>query len=351
MYRALHFFRYGDPDGNGKKDTFGWSPDIGHWSMFFAEVFAANNVLPFDFMQRNGSIIWGGVLPEAKQTLATLRQWYQDELIDPDFPLDSQQLIGDRKFINGKTGYLYPVDYWREYDLTNPNSLYGRIRSFNPSAEITPAPPLRDTQGRRRGRTWGGAGHILQFGCQLEQEPEKVFRVLDMMETITRSESLYMTTRFGVRGSQWEYKPGKGMALIPPYENNKTLQEAELLVPQIGTCFFYPSTLEPAYDNQYMIPPIIEFDETYRKTAWGLMNVLGKSDVVPSAGRYLGDLRNYQTTVFLGIILGQRDLSDFDKFVDEWYRRGGDILTREANETYKTMRSIWKRVGATEDEL
>ena len=75
-----------------------------------------------------------------------------------------------------------------------------------------------------------------------------------------------------------------------------------------------------------------------------MMNVLGKSDVVPSSGRWLGDLVRYQMTFFIEIILGERDVGDFDAFVAEWRRRGGDVIEREANRMYQQMHEIYRRV-------
>ena len=341
MHEALKRLRFNDPDGDGRQDTYGWSPDISHWSIAFAEVFAACDVLAFDFMRRDGKVVWGGILPETREALGVLRQWYGEGLLDPDFVLGSRAGGSEGKFLNGRLGYLYPMDGFAPYDPNIPTSLYSKLRSFYPKAELVPSPPLRNRAGERCGRTWGGAGHILQFGRQLENDPVKVIRVLKMIEAITRDEGLYLDAQWGRRGLHWDYSPEKGRFFLPPYDEKRTRSEQMLG----GSIFFYPSSLDITYFSKYQKRAAVAFDVENCKPEWGLMNVLGKSDVVPSAGRYLEDLRNYQMTFFVEIVTGKRSLEEFDSFVKEWKRRGGDRLTEEANGMYEEMRAIWQRVG------
>jgi len=52
-------FSFNDPDGNGLYDTYGLSPSVAYWSYFFSEFFAAFCILPFDFQEVDGAIVWG----------------------------------------------------------------------------------------------------------------------------------------------------------------------------------------------------------------------------------------------------------------------------------------------------
>lgn len=346
MHEALRKMRVDDPDRNGKQDTYGWSPYTGHWSLAFVEIFAAHDVLAFDFMLSDGKVVWGGILPESKEALKLLAQWYREGLLDPDFIIDTQQNSGESKFLNGRVGYLHPVDASSSYNLTNASSLAGKLKSLNPASEIVPGPPLRDRSGERKGRTWGGAGHIIMFGKQLEKNPEKVIRVLKMIEEISKNEKMYVEASSGKEGLHWTYGPEKGIVLLPPYDKNQLLQKREMLGEGGFSCnFYYPSNLWQPYGIKYSNPKDIEFIEKNKKSEWSMTNVLGKSDVVKSSGRYLEDLRQYQMKVYVEIITGKRSIDYFDTFVVEWKRRGGDILTAEANEMYVTMQEIFRKVG------
>ena len=50
-------------------------------------------------------------------------------------------------------------------------------------------------------------------------------------------------------------------------------------------------------------------------------------------------------TVYCKIIRGDLPLSAFDDFVKEWGSRGGDQMTREANELQKEKLQIYQQVG------
>lgn len=341
MHEALYRFRHNDPNGDGRQNTYGWNPQIGHWSLMFAEIFAAYDVLAFDLMEQDGQVVWGGILPEAQEALRTLNQWYREGLIDPDFILDAQGGAQDRKFINGRVGYHYPVDNPEYYDPDGTSSLFSRLLAFQPDASMVPGPPLRNAEGVRRGRTWGGAGHVLQFGKHLEQQPAKVIRILEMMETIARDEELYMQARYGKRDQHWSFSLEGGITLLEPYLSDIRLARAELLP---GSAFFFPSAISE-YEDAYLKPDHHQWLELNRNQKWGMMNVLGKSDVVPSAGRYLADLRNFQLTAYAEMVVGTRDIEAFDAFVADWRRRGGDVLLEEANAMQQTMQEILQRVG------
>jgi len=48
------------------------------------------------------------------------------------------------------------------------------------------------------------------------------------------------------------------------------------------------------------------------------------------------------------MVVGDRDIDEFEHFVSEWRRRGGDIILEEANEMYEQMQGIYELVGVGE---
>ena len=52
----------------------------------------------------------------------------------------------------------------------------------------------------------------------------------------------------------------------------------------------------------------------------------------PSMISYQSSLNSLRDEVFTKIIMGASPLSDFDVFVQNWRRQGGDAITREVNE-------------------
>ncbi|MDE0963427.1 MAG: hypothetical protein OSB73_09880 [Candidatus Latescibacteria bacterium] len=347
MGEALRRFRHGDPDGNGIKDTYGMYPRT-HWSLAYADVFATFGLLPQDFVLRQGKVVWGGVQPDAKEALRRLRRWYAEELIDPDFAIAGRS--GDqssKKFQNGKIGYLYKGGSWLDLELKNPNSTYSVLRQLNPDAELAPSRVLAGFDGHRRDRVWGGPAHVMWFGTQVAQTPQKVLRVLHMLETLATDQELFVQSRLGQRGRHWDMSAERGAYLLPPYDrrgaDTRHLVHVGLLENAYG--FFSACAAPLQFTRGYLPEGMAEFRDEYSHPSWGLKNAIGKSDVVDSAGRYLEDLRHYQATVFTEIIRGDRPLDDFEPFVATWRQRGGDILVAEANEMLRQMYDIYDEVG------
>ena len=143
---------------------------------------------------------------------------------------------------------------------------------------------------------------------------------------------------------QWEYNADKGIVALPQFKGDPRRSVAELLG---GTIFFFPSTLDPMYDDKYSASARAAWNDINKRPEWSMVNVFGKTDILPSSGRYMGDLMNFQFTVFMEMITGKRDIDSFDDFTAEWLRRGGDVLLREANDMSKNVHALYEVVGAT----
>lgn len=556
---ALRAISYGDPDGNGVQDTYGMSGDISNWWwVAFSEIFGAFGVLPFDWQEVDGEIVWGGTRPEARQAIALLRRWYAEGLIHPEFVTDSM-LPGqslDRKFLSGRTGYLYyrgehwnlnftqsgsfainflslqfenllrkdaqltqdlfaeiprallyfylseelvsrtqqiatqidgvnqtvatwilktsfserllsgrlfedtadavlqsaearlsanqrffmdlrrsilaetlsgltPQSYdafllWVEdylnrslqeaglpaastpaqrhaalVDLLNGKALdalvvegsrwlrergaitleapqasfrsliishYGRLQHSGyrkPLLEAAPFPEGPD--GHRGGRAWGKASNVLALGAHLKDDPAKVVRILTMLEAMYTDPILAKETISGREGIHWEwYDPvlrdsgPSGTSLKPDFVDPATGNRVDLtggnismrymLNNDVGYFNLLGSTPETA--SFYSGKAAQTFKETYQREEWGLVNTLGKSDVVPSASDYLADLRMRQQTVYAEIIRGTLPLEAFDAFAEEWMRKGGEQLLQEANALNEEIHVVLEEVRA-----
>ena len=140
---ALRLISTGDPDGNGINDTYGMSGDISNWWwVAFSEIFGAYGVLPFDWQTVDGRIVWGGIRPETREVLALLRRWYEDGLIHPEFVTDNM-LPGqtlDRKFLSGKTGYIYYRGEQWNLNYTSNGSIAFKLLSLQFESILAQSP-------------------------------------------------------------------------------------------------------------------------------------------------------------------------------------------------------------------
>lgn len=349
MEAALRAIREGDPDGNGEKDTYGMCPNMQVWFMAFSEIFGAYGVLPYDWQVKDGEVVFGGILPEAKEALALLNRWYRDELISPDFVAGQATGSGINKFASGKVGYEFHQGQYRSLDPRIKTSLAFSIQTFSPKAEVVVANFPIGPEGHRGARIWGPGGHAILFGKHLEREPEKVVRVLRMFEEMAKDEEFWLQSRTGVRGEHWDFNQDRGLHHPPPYDQRGEDRKF-LLNLQFHTAagFFCACGAMPDLVDRYTPEAELAFRNRYRKPEWGIEDALGKPGSIASANEYLNDLRQTQLTAYAEMIRGDRPLDYFETFRENWLDQGGRILLEEARELYRAKQRIFRIMGVSE---
>lgn len=218
--------------------------------------------------------------------------------------------------------------------------------------------------GHRGVRSWGRAGNIMAFGAETARHPERAVRVLRMFEAFFADRELSFEVFAGRQGVHWEWRDpvegqGSGTDFVRDYVDPRTGTIVDLkagnrahrLMLNAGISFFNPLGRPLAFSDYYGTEQELTFRDKWQREEWALVNALGKSEVLPSATRYLGDLRHYQQTVFAEIIRGSRSLDTFDDFVATWFARGGDILTAEAQQVYERQRRLIAQRRALLDDL
>ena len=118
-----------DPDGNGQRDTIGITgPESGGklYANFlesknnlygFDAIFSAHDSFPGYWLEgEDGSPVYGSILPETREALASLRDLYSKGLIDPEMGVRNK---ADEPIIAGKSGMFF-APWWMAYGpLTN----------------------------------------------------------------------------------------------------------------------------------------------------------------------------------------------------------------------------------------
>jgi putative aldouronate transport system substrate-binding protein len=344
---ALYKFRHNDPDGNGIKDTYGMSGDLLSYYTLFTEIFGAHGVMPFNWMEKDGKVVWGGVQSETKETLALLRQWYKEEIIHPDFQTDRWVRETVSKFTNGRTGYNNYLCSKEALNPNSPSSLPSMMSVLQPGSELAPGHPPTGPRGERGHRVWGAAGgSITVFGKQMAQHPEKVIRVMKMMDALYADIDFYVQSKVGIKGTHWDWKDpkvgeGSGTRLLPPFNDRHRRTKEGFVDPTM-----FGDDTDPEFAKKYLPREMLEFRAEHRKAEWGRPDLFNWNDTVPRADEFLKDLIHLQQVYFADIITGTRPLSAFDEFAAKWHKQGGDILLKEAQNLYDSKADILRQLGA-----
>ncbi|WP_100407326.1 extracellular solute-binding protein [Bacillus solitudinis] len=333
---ALYKIAHEDPDGNGKKDTYGLSlsgiPAI-FGAFGYVTGYGAHDWQDWFWQERDGKLVNGSVQPEIKEALALLNKWYKDGVLDPEF-ITGENMGGywadSHAFINGKIGFTGHGQY---YHWTGPltdhpedkgGSNYAELLKVNPEAakSLVHGPPPVGPNGEQALYAPNMiAGKIIAFGAPLEQEPDKFGKILQILdETSGTTKENYVEALWGIEGEMWTEKgPGQRVP-TPEYEDVKDSGASKFA---IDFALWDVSELgnEWAAEHDYDVGAV--------------RNQLVTA--LPSESKYRAELTKIRNEAYISIITGDKPVDYFDEFVEKWNSLGGEQVTDEANEWYSTI--------------
>jgi len=339
-------FTEGDPDGNGKQDTYGlamtsylWDPVMGV-SGFMAGYGAYPNIWVKD---KGGNLAYGGIQPEVRKALEMLQKLYLEGQLDPEFAYKNgskeYRLIQD-----GKIGMLYG-EQWTPFMLQT-------TRDTDTDAEWQ-AYPLVAESGRG-------------IRVPLRSNTGQYFAVrkgFAYPEVIVKLMNLHLDKNWGEQAEYETYYNDDSRAVwmlspVTPFPGTKNMDAYRAIRDARKSGDFSSLENEALAIHKRMAA----YESEGLKSGWGWKQTYGPSGAFSIAdgydrnGQLLYDeftggitetmvdrqiiLRDLQLEVYMNIILGS-PIEEFDQFVDDWYKLGGEEITSEVN--------VWFRTNAARD--
>ena len=346
MGEALYKFTHEDPDGNGKKDTYGMSGSTA-WNTMFIDIFGAYGAAPFNWVKTDdGKYVYGGLQQETVDALATLRDWYSKGVIHPDFVTTA---ACKEDYANGKYGYMNTLGGYS--DPTDNTTVQNLTVSLNPEAKVVNAPPVKGPDGKSGGFIWGAAAQILAFGQHLENDEAKLAKILEILKTMVGDEEVMKRVRIGEEGVHYKLSDGSaeiadGIDFLAPYDDAAYRRESGLVYDFAAPSFFMPVT--QTYDTYKKYSYKKQLD-AYNEVAAGVKGTADaflKADVLPSASEYHQNLKNAQIKLMTEVITGEKELDAYlGEFTATWEQYGGKILEEETVEVADAIEDILAEVG------
>ncbi|MDG0811244.1 extracellular solute-binding protein [Cohnella rhizosphaerae] len=209
---VLTKFRNDDPDGNGKKDTYGFSArgkDTLGSNQIFNSVFGAYGVNPNAWMLVDGKLQFGITLEGARQALKTLNAWYKAELLDPEFITDDfDQYRG--KFINGKVGML---DQALWYHLDPSGNIGGDAAKAG--MKFTVGQPVTGPSGKRAAGAQGYSVVPIIMSAEAHKDEKKRIKIYELLDSLAFDPETYLAAVYGEKGVHYDEVDG---AAVPKPE-------------------------------------------------------------------------------------------------------------------------------------
>ncbi|NQX63653.1 extracellular solute-binding protein [Paenibacillus qinlingensis] len=309
----------------------------------FSPMFFANNAYPGIWVKdKDGSAVYGSTLPETKQSLATMRDWYAKGILDKEMGLrkSTQEVIS-----SGKTGIFFGP-WWSPYNLTDS------IKN-DPKANWRPYAAPLDASGKfNSNQATGSSFIVVKKGYK---HPEAVMKMLNIH--VNEKDPSYKTA-VGKEMTSQEIPlfliMGHGDQLQYAVKSSQKVLKGEMKLEEVdklnyGFAFELASHVKAVkkepFDN-YDIPNWNQNDEFFThlyahlnggsafvdalpKINWVKSLVTAQTKTMQSRW---ANLKKIEDETFLKIIMGSAPIDEFDSFVKKWNEQGGDQITKEVNE-------------------
>ncbi|WP_225228998.1 extracellular solute-binding protein [Paenibacillus gallinarum] len=344
---VMDAFTNQDPDGNGKKDTFGLTIGFKNWVNTWMSdagwVFGAYGTMPNQWnLTEDGKLEYGSVTPGAKQALATLQSWMSKGYIPEEVGVYDETKAAE-EFTAGKAGIVVGPHWMPTWPLED-------VKKNDPDAEYKayPIPSGPDGEAGRRGTP--NENGVVLINKNMEN-PEVFF---------TYQNYLFENFANPQAGGEFEYgfaegydyvmvdgKPSTDPSLTEGYAPEKyTLAFDGARIPSLSM-----NTLAKLANGEEPSTPFEKKLHSSVPTAMleAAKLVLDQKDIslkqmftgAPTMTMQMNNdiLTKMEKDTFSQIIYGKTSIDAFDSFVEKWKSSGGDEMTKEVNEWYQSVQS------------
>jgi putative aldouronate transport system substrate-binding protein len=347
-------FAKNDPDGNGKADTIGISinKDLFYgfgWCMSGIDIFFnAYRAYPTQWLvdASGKKLVYGGIQPEVKAALASLQKLYAEGVVDPEFgTTDSQKVVEEATA--GRMGLLlncwwapeYPLIFNRQKDPKADWQCYRMV-----SADDKPSKVFAES-----GRVGGSRAVRKGYG-----NPEAMVKMFNYMlkmlyETTPETFAKVMPVKFACPTvfdapfAQIQICKAISVALkggstekLNGEEYARYLEAKKFLD---GDQNFWHTYFQYTDKTVHLDGRDGPFDIVQRDLldGDGLMRDAYMGPATASQVANQATLDKMLKETYTKIITGA-PLSEFDAFVENWKKLGGDEISKEVNDWFSTQK-------------
>ncbi|MFC7680395.1 extracellular solute-binding protein [Paenibacillus sp. GCM10028914] len=343
----METFTNQDPDGNGKKDTYGLTIGFKNWLNTWMSdagwVFGAHGTMPNQWnLTEDGKLEYGSVAPGTKQALERLQNWMSEGYIPEEAGVYDETKAAE-EFTAGKAGIVVGPYWMASWPLED-------VKKNDPDAEFKayPIPSGPDGQAGRRGTSNGNGVVLINKDMK---NPEAFFTYQNYLFDYYANPKEGGEFEYGfAEGYDWvmvDGKPSTDAGLTDGHAPEKyTLTFDGARIPSLSMTTLAklasgeaPTTpFEKKMENGVSVPMLEaaqvvmdQKDIVYNQMFTGAptMTMQMNNDI----------LTKMEKDTFSQIIYGKASVDAFDSFVEKWKSSGGDQITKEVNEWYQSVQN------------
>lgn len=347
---VIKAFTEDDPDGDGKQDTYGftYSGDSSYntgWVSDTAEIFSAfsGKYLPGSWQEdENGELVYGSINENNKKALEKLASWHESGWLFQEAAATSAW-DAMTQFTEGKAG-IFIGRPWCIGSVAD-------VKSVDPNAVIKAYGNIKQENGENTYQTaevndgWimfnKDFNNMEAFFTYYDWIYDKVFGTGDFQYgyvegadyDIVDGEVVFDSNKFDPPIAE-PFMPGKATVLKnqPKLDDMQTYADlAGGKEPTTGAEMSSASIKDsdPATFDGYVVA------NEYRDSQ---IPSLFNTSPTATMTKSWEQLHTLELQTYTNIIYGKASIDSFDDFVEQWKSQGGDDITKEVNEWYKTVK-------------
>jgi putative aldouronate transport system substrate-binding protein len=305
LYLVLKAFSNDDPDGNGKKDSYGLS---GQGFEAFMPIFGAFGVVKDYWYEENGQLLPYNLHPDMKRALEYIHQLQNEGFVDPEWVSTTTEAQLNEKAMKNQFGATAHWWTWEpkvemEMKKVDPNVEFRRI-----------APPI-GPDGKSGLRGVAEVNTVISV-LSTTKYPEECIKFLDYLHT----ENGMLTQYTGVEGLHWEKKSDGTVVTLPQFDEDQKWIQWYSLFENESPLLLVETPLVQSRRDAFKWPIIVNAAD----------GIFTEADL-----KYGNDIRAYTDDMFTKFIYGEVNIDQFDEFTKQWREMGGDEWIKEINDAYK----------------
>ncbi|WP_422659832.1 extracellular solute-binding protein [Paenibacillus sp. EC2-1] len=336
-----------DPDGNGKDDTIGLGLAKG---IVYDPSFGAYWSNTWYHKDSEGQLIPGQISPGAKEKVTAINELFKAGAMDKDWTNKPYNDVF-KDFNAGKVGIWYEqvgIDKGAQAGNLDIPTLKKNV----PDAEVVSMPAFTAPDGTKGYVAGSGYYGVWMLSATLKKDEQKVKKILEMMEYIEQyvpAEDQNPSNEYYDWANGGE---GKGYTMVdgvpePTAEYTKYAPKA-LFSGDLGGWVVGDESMRD-YEIKTKTPESKAFNKD-------MVGMLENSDFyISPVGRIhssvynskISALNEFATNELTKMMVGQRPISDWDKYVDEYIAKGGKEVVDDVNKLLGEagIQGEWKKAG------
>lgn len=293
-------------------------------------VFDSFGANPQRWISQDGEIVYGSLTEETKEALDYLHKLYDRRILDRNFALRAPNNLRDL-VVNGKCGAFFGL-WW------TPNNPLMESYEKNREADWEPY-YLQELADKNVYESFRDNKYVVvRKGYE---HPEIVMKIISVLFDYTRYEA--EDAREVNEYFALNVDPTARPLVINVDYNEATYQVTENIEAALNGNYpegnltaieqsYYQACSSYLSGNDYTAE-----DWAAYKSRISAVGLLVDKHYTPAVRSYLDDaggeipqsLRQFETSTFIQIIMGEKPVSYFETFVEQWYQQGGHELTQQ----------------------